>query len=197
MNLALFDFDGTLTTRETYGDFTRHAVSPLRRALGTPLFAPMLAFYKRGLVSGNRIRRHVAAFGLRGASVAQVHATGARFAAEHIPSLLRGDAMQRLAWHKRQGDTVVLVPGGLDFYLAPWRQTHDVELICSRMASRGDRLTGHYLGAQCVGEEKARRVRKRYDLGGYATCYAYGDTREDAAMLALAHKRFYRGVEIA
>lgn len=196
MNLALFDFDGTLTTRETYGDFMRHAVSPLRRALGTPLFAPMLALYKLGLVSGNRIRRHVAAFGLRGASVAQVHAAGARFAAEHVPPLLRADAMQRLAWHKRQGDTVVLVSGELDFYLAPWCQTHGVELICSRMASRGDRLTGHYLGAQCVGEEKARRVRERYDLGAYDACYAYGDTPEDAAMLALAQRRFYRGREM-
>ena len=52
MNLALFDFDGTLTTRETFGDFVRHAVTPLRRALGAPLFAPMLAGYKLGLVSG-------------------------------------------------------------------------------------------------------------------------------------------------
>jgi hypothetical protein len=51
MNLALFDFDGTLTTRETFGDFMRHAVTPLRRALGAPLFAPMLAGYKLGLVS--------------------------------------------------------------------------------------------------------------------------------------------------
>lgn len=197
MNLALFDFDGTLTTRATYGDFMRHAVSPRRRALGTPLFAPMLALYKLGLVSGNRIRRDVAAFGLRGASATHVHAAGARFAAEHIPPLLRVDAMQRLAWHKAQGDTVVLVSGGLDFYLAPWCRTHGIELICSRMETRGDRLTGDYHGAQCVGEEKARRVRERYDLTAYASCYAYGDTPEDAAMLALAPKRFYRGREVA
>lgn len=197
MNLALFDFDGTLTTRETYADFMRHAVSPLRRALGTPLFAPMLAGYKLGLVSGNRIRRHVAAFGLRGASATHVHATGTRFAAEHIPPLLRMDAMQRLAWHKAQGDTVVLVSGGLDFYLAPWCRTHGIELLCSRMETRGDCLTGHYLGAQCVGEEKARRVRERFDLAAYEQCHAHGDSDEDLAMLALAQQRTYRGYRIA
>lgn len=52
------------------------------------------------------------------------------------------------------------------------------------------------MGAQCVGAEKARRARERYDLGACGLCYACGDTHEDEAMLALARKRFYRGVEI-
>lgn len=196
MNLALFDFDGTLTTRETFGDFMRHAVTPRRRALGVPLFAPMLAGYKLGLVSGNRIRHHVAAFGFRGVRATHVHAAGERFAAEVLPGLLRPDAMQRLAWHQSRGDKVVLVSGGLDFYLAPWCRQHGLELICSRMETRGERLTGRYHGAQCVGEEKARRVRESHDLAAYGTCYAYGDTHEDEAMLALAQRRFYRGAEI-
>jgi len=196
MNLALFDFDGTLTTRETFGDFVRHAVTPLRRALGAPLFAPMLAGYKLGLVSGNRIRRHVAAFGFRGVRAAHVHAAGERFAAECLPGLLRPEAMRRLAWHQRRGDTVVLVSGGLDFYLAPWCRQHGLELICSTLETRGGHLTGRYHGAQCVGAEKARRVRERHDLAAYGQCYAYGDTHEDEAMLALAQRRYYRGREV-
>lgn len=196
MNLALFDFDGTITTRETFGDFMRCAVTPLRRALGAPLFAPMLAGYKLGLVSGTRIRHHVAAFGFRGVPAAHAHAAGERFAAEFLPGLLRPEAMQRTAWHRAQGDIVVLVSGGLDFYLAPWCRQHGLELICSTMETRAGRLTGRYHGAQCVGEEKARRVCERHDLATYDQCYAYGDTHEDGAMLALAHKRFYRGVEI-
>ena len=58
-------------------------------------------------------------------------------------------------------------------------------------------LTGRSLGAQCVGAEKARRVRERYDLSSYALVYAYGDTNEDRALLALAHRRVYRWQEQA
>ena len=105
--------------------------------------------------------------------------------------------MQRLAWHQSQGDKVVLVSGGLDFYLAPWCRQHGLELICSLLETRGKHLTGRYLGTQCVGTEKARRVREHLDLSAYPLCYAYGDTHEDEAMLAMAHKRFYRGFEIA
>lgn len=195
MNLALFDFDGTITTRETFGDFIRCAVSPLRRAAGVPVFAPMLAGYKLGLVSGTRIRKSVVAFGLRDASAEHVRAAGERFAAEFLPGVLRPEVMKRIAWHQSQGDKVVLVSGGLDAYLAPWSRQHGLELVCSILEIRNGRLTGGYHGAQCVGEEKARRVRERYDLAAYAQCHAYGDTHEDEAMLALAHKRFYRGVE--
>ncbi|GAB3790610.1 HAD family hydrolase [Dyella agri] len=195
MNLALFDFDGTLTTRETFGDFMRFAVTPWRRMLGAPLFVPMLAGYKLGFVSGTRIRQSVTDFGFRGMPVGHVRAAGERFAAEFLPGVLRPEAMQRMVWHRNQGDKVVLVSGGLDAYLVPWCRQHGLELICSILETRGERLTGHYRGAQCVGEEKARRVRERHELSAYRTCYAYGDTHEDEAMLALAHKRFYRGVE--
>ena len=42
MNLALFDFDGTITTRETFRSFIEFAVPPRRRALGTALLLPVL-----------------------------------------------------------------------------------------------------------------------------------------------------------
>lgn len=195
MNLALFDFDGTLTTRETMPDFMRQAVTPLRRALGIPVFAPMFAGYKLGLVAGTTIRNAVTAFGFRGEPAVRVRAAGERFATEYIPAVLRPEAMQRIVWHQAQGDKVVVVSGGLDSYLAPWCGQHGLELICSVLETRGDRLTGRYRGAQCVGEEKARRVREHYDLAAYGQCYAYGDTHEDEAMLALAQRKFYRGVE--
>lgn len=196
MNLALFDFDGTITTHATMPDFMRRAVSPLRLALGVPVFAPMLAGYKMGLVTGTTIRNAVTAFGFRGVPIAHVRAAGERFAAEYLPNVLRPEAMQRVAWHQAQGDKVVLVSGGLDVYLAPWCRQHGLELICSTLETRGEHLTGRYQGAQCVGEEKARRVRERYDLAAYSRCYAYGDTPEDAAMLALAQRRWFKGQEI-
>ncbi|MBD8881687.1 HAD family hydrolase [Rhodanobacter sp. 7MK24] len=195
MNLALFDFDGTITTRETMSDFMRLAATPLRRALGIPVFAPMLAGYKMGLVAGTTIRQAVTAFGFRGVPATRVHAAGDRFAIEYIPGVLRPEAMQRIALHQARGDKVVVVSGGFDFYLAPWCRQRGLELICSTLETRGERLTGRYLGAQCIGEEKARRVRERYDLAAYGQCYAYGDTHEDEAMLALAQRKFYRGVE--
>jgi hypothetical protein len=46
---ALFDFDGTISTREMFPDFMRFAVAPRRLALGRLALAPLIAGYRIGL----------------------------------------------------------------------------------------------------------------------------------------------------
>ena len=194
-NLALFDFDGTITTRETMAAFMYRAVPARRQAWGRLLLAPWVAGYKCGVVSGVSVRAAVVRVGFAGVALASVQAHGAAFADEALPPLLRPEVMARIRWHQQQGDTVAVVSGGLDAYLAPWCCLHGLALVCSTLEHRDGRLTGRYQGAQCVGEEKARRVRATYDLAHYGRVYAYGDTHEDLALLDLAHHRFYRGQE--
>jgi HAD superfamily hydrolase (TIGR01490 family) len=192
-NLALFDFDGTITTRETMADFMYHAVPPRRQAWGRLLLAPCVAGYRLGLVSGVAVRAAVVRVGFAGMSAGLLQVRGETFAATVLPRLLRAQAMERIRWHQRQGDTVAVVSGGLAAYLAPWCRAHGLALICSALEQRDGCLTGRYLGAQCVGEEKARRVRAAYRLDGHERIYAYGDTHEDLPLLELAHHRYYRG----
>ncbi|WP_254200784.1 HAD family hydrolase [Lysobacter sp. MMG2] len=196
MNLALFDFDGTLTDRELFPDFMRFAVTPRRLAIGRVLLAPLVIGYKLGLVNGRITRACIVAYAFRGRSQHELSDAGERFAREIIPAALRPEAMTRLQWHREQGDTVVVVSGAFDLYLSHWCAQHGVELMCSSLESRDGVMTGRYAGAQCAGEEKARRVRERYDLARFKTVYAYGDTREDRELLALAHRRWYRGQEV-
>ena len=80
----------------------------------------------------------------------------------------------------------MLVSASLDLYLQPWTRTQGIELICSRVEICDDRLTGHYLGADCCAEEKAKRIQQAYDLKEFGAVHAYGDTSEDREMLALA-----------
>ena len=191
-DLALFDFDGTLTTRETFPAFMRYAVVRPRLLAGGVLLAPVVFGYRRGWVAGNPTRASIVQMGLRGVDAERLRAQGAAFARDVLPGVLRPEAMARLAWHRQRGDRVVVVSGGLDVYLAPWCADQGVELLCSVLAERGGRITG-YAGLQCVGEEKVRRVRTLCDPQAYAAIHAYGDTHEDQAMLAMAHHRTYRG----
>ena len=195
-DLALFDFDGTLTTRETFPAFMRYAVVRPRLLAGGVLLAPVVFGYRRGWVAGNPTRASIVQVGLRGVDAERLRAQGAAFARDVLPGVLRPEAMARLAWHRQRGDRVVVVSGGLDVYLAPWCADQGVELLCSVLAERGGRITG-YAGPQCVGEEKVRRVHALCDPQAYAVIHAYGDTHEDQAMLAMAHHRTYRGHVVA
>lgn len=201
-DLALFDFDGTITTRDTFTRFLDVGLPRWRRTLGGALLAPGVLGYKAGLVSATRMRRAIAAVGFAGLDAREIERVGERFAREAIPEWHRPEAMERIAWHKGRGDTVVVVSASLDVYLAPWCHARGVELACSVLergaapADRRARFTGRYVGGDCAGEEKARRVRERYDLSRYDAVWAYGDTHEDEELLALASRgnAFFRGM---
>lgn len=197
MNLALFDFDGTITTREMFPDFVHFAVEPHRLALGKLVLAPLIVGYKLGLVSGSLVRAAIVRFGFARVPLAHLESRGATFAEQVLPGVVRPDALDRINWHKSNGDTVVVVSGALDIYLVHWCRSHQLDLICSSLEHEGGTLTGRYRGAQCVLGEKSRRVKERYDLSRYDSVYAYGDTREDLDLLAIADKKYFQWHEVS
>ncbi|MFT3762016.1 MAG: HAD family hydrolase [Pseudoxanthomonas sp.] len=195
MQLALFDFDNTLTDCDGYARFLRRIATPEQLALAKWRVGPWLLGYRLGLVSAGSLRERVTRFAFAGGDLAEVAAQGAAYAREALPATLRPDAMRRLEWHRAQGHEIVVVSGSLDLYLQPWCERRGLALICNRLESEDGRLTGRYAGGD-VARRKAREIRARYDLSRYRRIHAYGDSGEDRAMLALAHERWYRGRRI-
>lgn len=196
MNLALFDFDGTLTLGDNFVPFARLQASRRRKLLADVCLSPLVVGYKLGYLHASFMRQRVAWFAYRGRRVSDVAQWGARYAEQVLPGNLRSDAFARLQWHRAQGDTIAVVSASLEPYLAPWCQQHGVELICTRLEVHAGVFTGRYLHGDCTGAEKARRVRERFELQRYPRIYAYGDTPEDRELLALAHHPHLRGREL-
>ena len=119
LDLALFDFDGTVTTRESLPAFVPSDTPVWRVALAAPPLAPLILVYRRGWLSGTSIRAAIARAAFAGVPVAAYQAAGAAFARDVIPALLRPQAMARIQWHQRRGDTVAVISGNFDAVLAP------------------------------------------------------------------------------
>lgn len=196
MNLALFDFDGTITSKETFPDFIRFSVSSKKLMIGRLVLAPLIAGYKLGIVPANKLRAAIVMIGFRNTPELRAKQLGAAFSRQFLPDLIRPVAMERIEWHQSQGDLVVVVSAGLDLYLSSWCKPLNVKLICSRLESINGVLTGGYRGRDCCGVEKAKRILANYDLDSFDTVYAYGDTEEDRAMLDIADKKFFLWKEV-
>jgi phosphatidylglycerophosphatase C len=196
MDLALFDFDGTITERDTFLPFIRFAVRRPRVVLGTVLLSPMILGYELAWVPATRMRAAVTFVAFRGRPERELNELGARYA-QGLRRHMRREALDKVAWHKAKGDHVVIVSASLRPYLSVVSHELGVDLICTELESRAGILTGRYSEGDCTGAEKARRVRARYDLARYPVIYAYGDTSEDEPLLQLASKRYFRWQERA
>jgi phosphatidylglycerophosphatase C len=195
--LALFDFDGTITSADTFRPFLSFVSSRLRFALGTLYLSPQILGYQLGFVAASPMRERAARVTFRGRLENDVRALGADYAERVIPGVVRPHALERIGWHKARGDRVVVVSASLDVYLRAWCDVHGLDVIATELVSQGGVLTGAYAGGDCDGPEKARRVRARCDLASYSTVYAYGDTHGDEALLDLAHERWFRWKALA
>jgi phosphatidylglycerophosphatase C len=197
MNLALFDFDGTITEGDTFSAFLRFAVRRRRVLLAAVPLSPVVVCYRLGVISARQARPIVSRMGFQGEPANSIREVGRRYAAEVLPRAVRTRALERIHWHQAQGDTVVVVSASLDAYLDPWCDSVGVERICTELEERDGRLTGKYRYGDCSGPAKVRRIRERYELSRYTVIYAYGDTDDDREMLELAHRKYYRWREIA
>ena len=105
MDLALFDFDGTITTKGTYPGFLRFALSRRRRILGGLILGPLIVGYRCGLVSDRVIRTPMSRVAFWRDEPDRIRKVGQRYAEEVLPSLVRPSALERIAWHKARGRT--------------------------------------------------------------------------------------------
>jgi phosphatidylglycerophosphatase C len=196
-NLALFDFDGTITWTDTWTPFMRMATRPWQLAAGRVLLSPVVAGYRLGLLSASTGRCIAARVAFTREDAAAIRRLGAEYAAQVLPGTVRPAALERIEWHRGRGDEVVVVSGSLDVYLQPWCAAHGLACICATLEERTGAFTGRYAGGDCSGAEKVRRVKQRYDLAAYDLIYAYGDSVEDRELLDIAHEKSYRWAKIS
>ncbi|WP_313246694.1 HAD family hydrolase [Stenotrophomonas rhizophila] len=192
MELALFDFDHTVTTCDTYGRFLRRVATPEQLAQAWWKVGPWLLAYRLKLISAARIRARVTRLTFSNRHSEDIATQAAGYARDVLPGVVRPQMLEQISWHLQQRHTVVIVSGSLDLYLRPWCESLGLGLICNRLESHDGRLTGRYADGDC-GPRKVEHIRQRYDLSRFQRIHAYGDSREDRPMLALAHDRWYRG----
>ena len=195
-NLALFDFDGTVTTSDTFTPFIRYAVDSKRMIVGRIVLAPLIIAHKFGLIHASPLRSWIVRIGFYGTRESEVRNLGLKYSRERLPELIRPKALERIRWHKERGDRIAIVSASLDIYLSDWCQQIGVDLICTEIEVCNGVVTGRYFQGDCSGIEKARRIREKYKLKEYEIIYAYGDTKEDEKMLELANKRYFRWQEV-
>ncbi len=192
MNLALFDFDGTITKKDSFLDFLKYSFPAGQVWRSTFALLHWLAGYKIGLVSVNRAKEKVLIRFFKGLPAEQLEQMGEKYALEALPRIIRKSSLAKIEEHIQNGDQVVIVTASVTQYVKPFASKLGVSLLSTEMEVRNGILTGKLEGKNCRGAEKARRIKAAYNLSEYASIYAYGDTKGDREMLSLANFPFMK-----
>ena len=191
--IAVFDFDGTLTTRDSLLRFVGWRRPRWRLAADLVATSPLLLLYALRLVDNERHKMALFARRFAGMGAADYQALAGDFAREELPALLRSEAVERLRSHRDEGDRVVIVTASPIDWIAPWAATEGVPDVVGNVAEvRDGRVTGRLSGPNCHGAEKLSRLLELAPERSSYTLVAYGDSRGDRELLAAADRSFYR-----
>ena len=190
ITVAAFDFDETLTKRDTVVPFLRRFTSLHRFAVSLlPHALRLVPIATRR--DRNRFRALATDIVFRGRPVVEVEAVATSWGASIAETLLRADTVARLQWHVEQGHRVVIVTASYEQYV---RVVADVlggvAVVGTRLEVADGRCTGRLDGPNCRGPEKLRRLEAWLAAEGLdrrdVTLYAYGDSSGDRELLAAA-----------
>ncbi|HXB91984.1 MAG TPA: HAD-IB family hydrolase [Puia sp.] len=192
--IAFFDFDGTITTKDTLLEFIKFSKGDFLFGLGFLLTSPWLVAFKLKLISNQRAKEKVLTFFFRNYILSRFSEDCDRFLADRLPQLIRPKALQEIAKLREKGAAVVIVSASPENWIKGWAEEMGAALIATRMETRqgGGRLTGRIEGNNCHGKEKVRRIAELYTLADYDEIYTYGDSSGDKPMLQLGTVAFYK-----
>jgi phosphatidylglycerophosphatase C len=197
--LAVFDFDGTLTTKDSLLPFFRSLYPTGQWLARLSACVPAMAGYATGLLSNHQITTALTRRFLAGVPLDTAEERARRFAVEELTALENDEAMRRLREHQSQGHRVVIASANLELYIRHWASLRNAgEVVATRLAvhagaaGRTARLSGELDGPACHGPEKARRLAAHVGDTSRYEVYAYGDSRGDRELLAQADHPAYR-----
>jgi len=186
--VAAFDFDGTITSIDTFRLFLTRIRS--RRALaGTFLrHAPQVALALQGGPARDAAKALICLDVLGGLTHEDAEAAATATAQVVERSLIRPDARARIRWHLAEGHRIIVVSASFDAYVRRVAATLGIEEVIAtkwEVDSRTGVLSGRLDGPNVRGDAKVDLLADHLN-GPCDLAYAYGNSGGDTAMLAHA-----------
>jgi phosphatidylglycerophosphatase C len=185
MCLVFFDFDRTLTTRDTIlplGLFLSRAGPGARSKTARFLWALLLL--KGRVLSNHEFKEKFCRWLVKGKSQEDIETLARSFANRYVAGRLNPAVVQKLNEHRKRGDEVYIVSSNFRFLLeAMMEHLRTNGVIATELEILDGRYTGNLLGRACSGSEKLSRVLTRFGRERVEEAVAYGDSADDRCLL--------------
>ena len=191
--ITVFDFDGTITTKDTFALFLRYYAGTPKWAAKILTLLPIFSAYGLRIIDRNTVKIHVIRRFFKNAKKDMLDAKAEQFAADVIPGLIRPQAQACLDIKKSSPESLYICSASIAPYLRAWGRTQNIHnILATELDSSEDRYTGEIKGWNIWGEGKVRRIFAEFAPNQVRIMEAYGDSRGDRELLHAAKASYYR-----
>ena len=188
--LYLFDFDGTLTYKDTmflYLKFYNSAKFNFQFLKHVPLFILL----KLKLANAEKVKKSFISSILKGQLKTKIEEKSQQFFEKYYPEIIRENAIEFIQNIDREHTESYLVTASLDIWVKPFAEKFKMNLLATRAEFKKDIFTGNFVGNNCNGGEKVHRIKEALQGKKFDKTIAFGDTSGDKEMLEWANESHF------
>lgn len=190
--IAFFDFDGTITKKDTLLEFIKFSKGRTAFSFGFLLNLPYLVAFKLKIITNHKAKEKVLSYFFKDTPLASFQKDCEDFTSHILPGLIRPKALHEISKLRHAGVKIVIVTASPEYWIRKWADSIGAALISTQLEVIDGKLSGKILGNNCHGNEKVRLISGQYQLSDFTNIYAYGDSKGDLPMLQLANQSFYK-----
>jgi phosphatidylglycerophosphatase C len=198
--VAAFDFDGTVSRRDTLVPFVA-GVAGLPRSVAGGVAAAWSGFVRREFdpLDRDELKAHMVQRLLAGRSEREMERDAGLYATELIDGGLRPTVVDQVRRHVAAGHETLFVSASLVYYLRPIaRHLHMTDVIGVEPSAEDGVLTGGLAHPNVRAAQKEVRLREWLGVGPTGPLegielWAYGNSSGDHELLAMADHAFWLG----
>lgn len=190
--IYIYDFDGTLTRRDSFLDFIRYTCGSRSLYCGLLLFSPLLILMKLRLYANGRAKERLFTHFFQGMSIRVFDDLCAKYGLSRADLLL--DAARKAVNEvASNGYRIFIVSASVDRWVLPFfRDVPNVTVIGTQIEVENGLVTGRFSTPNCYGAEKVRRIQALLPYREQYKLIAHGDSRGDKEMLNYADQGYSR-----
>ena len=189
--LYLFDFDGTLTYKDTMFLFLKF-YNPQKYFWSFAKHIPLFILVKLHLANAERVKKSFIASILKGQREVTLQKKAQEFFDEFYPEIIRENALDFIENIDKENTESYLITASLDIWVKPFAEKMGMKFLSTEARFENGIFTGHFKTRNNNGKEKVNRIKKEIEGKKYDKIIAFGGTSGDLPMLSLAHESHYR-----
>lgn len=188
--LYFFDFDGTLTYKDTMFLYLKF-YNPTKYSFQYLKHIPLFALLKLKLLDAENVKRSFVSSILKGESEEKINEKSDLFFEKYYPSVLRENALHFIKNIDRENTESYIVTASLDIWVRPFAEKLQMNLIATKAEFKNGIFTGDFASRNCNGKEKVYRIKSAITGKKYDKTIAFGDSSGDQPMLKWADESYY------
>ena len=191
--IVAFDFDGTLTKKDSFWEFIKFTKGKSALFLSLPFLLVVWVKMNLNLISRDEAKEEVFNYFFKGMTIEEFNKSGSNFK-DRIDQFLRSQSLATIKKYDEDDTETIIVSASIENWIRPWANSVGIETVLATKVdvNNDGLLTGKFSTKNCRNQEKVDRLLNRFPDRQSYHLIAYGDSNGDKELLEFSNQHYMK-----